>query len=146
MATPVRIQRLQARIKERASQVILHELKDPRLGFLTLTKVKLTRDLSFATIYYSILGNDAERSRTQKALEHARGFIQREVAKVLHTRIVPTIQFSFDESVEGSIRISRLLDELQSERAENEPEGDDSKAEEEDSDEEDEEEHDEDDD
>ncbi len=123
MATPLRIQRLQARIRERASAVIIHELNDPRMGFVTITKVKLTRDLSFATLFYSVLGDEKERNRCAAALEHARGFVQREVGKVLTTRITPVINFEYDQSVEGSIRVSRLLDEIKKDLPEEEEEG-----------------------
>ncbi|MBN2490040.1 MAG: 30S ribosome-binding factor RbfA [Planctomycetes bacterium] len=106
-----RIERLKKVILRRASDVILYELHDPRLGFVTLSKVELTQDIRHATIYYSVIGADAERSRTGHALEDARGYIQKQIAAVLKTRVTPQIRFRFDESIEGVLRISRTIDE-----------------------------------
>ena len=109
--TTRRIERLRKVILRRASDVILYELHDPRLGFVTLSKVDLTDDLRYAVIYYSVIGDDADRSKTGHALETARGFIQKEIARILHTRVTPHIRFQYDASVEGVLRISRIIDQ-----------------------------------
>jgi len=106
-----RIERLKKVILRKASDVILYELHDPRLGFVTLSKVDLTDDLRYATIYYSVIGADADRSKTGHALEAARGYIQKEIARALQTRVTPHIRFKYDESIEGALRISRKIDE-----------------------------------
>jgi ribosome-binding factor A len=108
----VKIEKLAQRIKERTGEVLLREMNDPRFGFVTVTKVKLARDLRHCTVFYSVLGNDAEKSKIASALDHARGFIQRKVAEVLHTRTTPILEFRYDQSVEGSVRVSRLIDEV----------------------------------
>ena len=95
-----RIERLRKVILRKASDVILYELHDPRLGFVTLSKVDLTDDLRYATIYYSVIGADADRSKTSHALEAARGYIQKEIARALQTRVTPHIRFKYDESIE----------------------------------------------
>jgi ribosome-binding factor A len=82
--------------------------------------VKLSGDLKYAVIYYSVLGTEGDRSKTEHALEHAKGHVQSEIASVMHTRVTPIIRFEYDESVAGSIRVSQLLDELREERGEQE--------------------------
>ena len=106
-----KIERLRKVILRKASEVILYELHDPRLGFVTLSKVDLADDLRHAVIYYSVMGEDADRSKTSHALEAARGYIQKAIASALHTRVTPHIRFKFDESIEGAMRISRMIDE-----------------------------------
>jgi len=105
-------------IRQRAAHVILHELADPRVGIVTITRVKLAPDLSVCTIFWSVIGGTSDRSRTSHALEHARGFVQRRVAEGLRTRVAPQISFEFDESVEGAIRMGGLLKQLRKERDE----------------------------
>jgi ribosome-binding factor A len=106
-----KIERLKKVILRKASDVILYELHDPRLGFVTLSKVDLTEDLRHATIYYSVMGEDADRTKTARALEDARGYIQKRIAGAMKTRVTPQIKFRFDESIEGVLRISRMIDE-----------------------------------
>ena len=109
--------RLTAVIKEKAAQIILFELKDPRLGFLTVTRVKLAPDLSTCRVFYSVIGTDGIKSRTRHALNDARGFIQRRIGQTLRTRLVPHLEFEYDESIEGAFRVSSILKELAAERA-----------------------------
>ena len=108
-------------IRQRAAHVILYELKDPRMGFVTITRVKLTRDLSMATIYWSVIGGNSERSKTSHALDHAKLFVQRRVAEGLRTRIAPQVSFEYDESVEGTIRMGGLLKQLRQDRGDAAP-------------------------
>jgi|SoiMethySBSTD1v2_1073268.scaffolds.fasta_scaffold642139_3 ribosome-binding factor A len=108
-------------IRQRAAHVILFELKDPRMGFVTITRVKLGSDLTTCTIFWSVIGGPSERSKTAHALDHARLFVQRRVAEGLRTRTAPQLTFEYDESVEGSIRMGETLKKLRSERGESEP-------------------------
>jgi ribosome-binding factor A len=108
-------------IRQRAAHVILHELKDPRMGFVTITRVKLSPDLSFCTIFWSVIGEAAQRSKTAHALDHARVYVKRRVAEGLHTRVAPEVSFAYDESVEGAIKMGGLLKQLRSERGEPPP-------------------------
>ena len=103
--------RVQELIKEVASNVILFQLKDPRLGFITITRVDLSPDLRQAKIYYSVLGTDADAKLTAHAMRHARGHVQREVAKHLHIRFAPEISFEFDESPRKSIELAHIIDQ-----------------------------------
>ena len=103
-------------IRQRAAHVILHELADPRLGLVTITRVKLSPDLGACIIFWSVLGEGSERSKTEHALEHARYFIQRRVAEGLRTRSAPQLSFEYDESVEGAIKMGGLLKQLREQR------------------------------
>ena len=122
MATSRRQDRLAERIKEEASQVILYELQDPRMGFVTVIKVKLSSDLVMARIFVSIMGTDAERNRTLAALRHAVGYIQTQISKRLGVRRCPSISFALDDTVQRGIRISGLIEQVKREREQGEPE------------------------
>lgn len=118
MVNDIRLRRLTEVVKQRASQVILMELKDPRLGFLTVTRVKLAKDLTMATIFWSIIGSKGDRSKTAHALEDARGYIQSAVAKVMGTRVTPRITLKYDPSMERAQKVHETLAALRRERAE----------------------------
>ena len=91
------------------SQVIQRELNDPRIGFLTVLRVEPTEDLKEANVYVSVLGSAADRSKAQRALDRARGFIQREVGRNLTTRNTPALRFVFDDSQDKISRIESLI-------------------------------------
>lgn len=116
-----RLRRLESQIKARVAEVLLREVADPRLGLVTITRVELDRELTVCKVWWSVLGDAATRRRNEHMLGHARGFIQREVARVLRTRTVPEVRFRFDESIEGAARMSKLLADLAAERGEPEP-------------------------
>ena len=103
-------------IRQRAAHVILHELKDPRMGFVTVTRAKLAPDNSACVIFWSVIGRPSDRSKTMHALDSARPFIQRRVAEGLHTRTAPQLSFEYDESVEGAIKMGEMLKKLRDER------------------------------
>lgn len=105
-----RLVRIAAAIKQCTSETILFKLKDPRRGFVTITKVDVTADLRHALIYVSIMGEEAEQRTTLRALSSAKGFIQGEIAKRLTTRFTPRITFKLDETPAKSIEISKLID------------------------------------
>ena len=107
----IRHDRVQEQIKEVASKIILFELKDPRIGFLTITKVDLSPDMRFATIFYSVLGSDVDTRLTAHAIAHARGHVQRQIAKQVRLRFAPIISFEFDETPKKSIELAHLIDE-----------------------------------
>jgi ribosome-binding factor A len=88
------------------------ELKDPGIGFVTVTGVRTTRDLSQATVWISVLGTARHRDRTLAALERARGVLQSRVAQELHLRRTPLLAFAYDQAVERGVRMSKLIDEL----------------------------------
>ena len=103
-------------IKEEVSQIILRELKDPRIGFITITHVDLTHDLKIAHIFYSIMGDTKGIENSQKGLEAAKGYIRRLLGDRLKLRFVPEIQFRKDDSIEKSLHIGEVLKKLKEER------------------------------
>lgn len=112
-----RIERLTERIKQVLSEVIAHELKDPRVGFVTITRVKLAPDLTKATVFLSVMGSESEQRTSLRALEHAHGHIQTEVASRIRMRRHPEIVFRVDEGYQKSVRVSRILAEIRAESA-----------------------------
>ena len=93
MANPRTIARVEAQIQRRAAHCLQAELADPRAGFVTITKVEASQDLSSASIHYSVLGSEADRSRVEHMLEEAGGFIQRRVASSLRLRNAPRLHW-----------------------------------------------------
>ena len=123
MVQPRRIARLEKLIKAKIARVLLRDMRDPRLGFITISRVVLDRELFRCKVYWSIIGDEKVRRLNEMALEHGRKFIQHEVAEVLSTRRVPRLEFLFDPSIAGSIRIQGIIDELNREREERERTG-----------------------
>lgn len=111
MANPRTIARLSARIQERAAYCLQHEIRDPRASFVTITRVEVSNDLSLAKVHYSVLGDDSDRSKVAHMLEHATGFVQRQVARVLHMRRVPALRFVYDDSIETAAAMDHLIRE-----------------------------------
>ena len=118
MVNDIRLQRLSEVVRQRASRVILYELKDPRLGFVTVTKVKLARDLTQCTVYWSIMGTAGEKSKTAHALDDALGYVQSAVAKEMGTRKTPRLYFKYDPSMENAQKVYDILAKLKKERGE----------------------------
>ncbi|MBI3599296.1 MAG: 30S ribosome-binding factor RbfA [Nitrospinae bacterium] len=102
-------------ILEEISRMIMRELKDPRIGFTTLTRIELSDDIRNAKVFVSVMGGETEKKNTMKALESASGFIKRELWKNLRLKNIPDIIFKLDTSMEHSEKISRILDELKRE-------------------------------
>jgi ribosome-binding factor A len=109
--TSDRMRRVDEAMREVLSSAIQSDLKDPRIGFVTVTAVDTAPDLRRARVFVSVLGSGAERRRSLQALESAHGFLQRRVAGELHLKHTPTLEFSYDDSVERGMRIAALLDE-----------------------------------
>jgi ribosome-binding factor A len=87
-------------------------VKDPRVGFVTITHVKLSPDLQFARVYYTVMGDATARRQSARALERATPFVRRQIGARIRLRRVPELRFVFDESVEREERIERLLEEI----------------------------------
>ena len=90
----------------------LPSLKDPRIGFVTVTGVRTTKDLSLATVYVSVLGSEAEQARTLDGLRSAHGVLQAQVARELGTRRTPVLTFEYDPAIERGVRLTKIIDEL----------------------------------
>jgi ribosome-binding factor A len=104
--------RVADQIRAEVAGLLAREVQDPGLGFVTVTRVRVTPDLQIARIYYTSLGDDRARRATRHALDRATSFIRRQVGSRLRLRRVPEIQFAFDESVEQHERVERLLQEI----------------------------------
>lgn len=96
MADPARARRVADRIHKTVAQVLERRIKDPRLGFVTITDVRVTGDLQQATVFYTVYGTEGERRRSASALKSATGLIRSEVGKALGIRLTPTISFQLD--------------------------------------------------
>ncbi|XXF76389.1 30S ribosome-binding factor RbfA [Myxococcaceae bacterium GXIMD 01537] len=113
MTTHARPERVGQEIQAALGQILTRgELRDPRIGFITITGVKVSPDLRVARVYYSMLGDEKERSETQKGLDAAKGWLRREVTAAVQLRVSPEIFFSFDASVGEGDKIDRLLREV----------------------------------
>ncbi|EIA19870.1 30S ribosome-binding factor RbfA [Listeria fleischmannii] len=108
----LRSNRVAEQMKKELGDILNRKLKDPRLGFITITDVEVTGDLQQATIFISILGNEKEREDTLLALEKAHGFIRSEIGNRMRLRKVPELLFEMDSSLEYGNRIDELLRDL----------------------------------
>jgi ribosome-binding factor A len=99
-------------IKEEISRMLLREIKDPRIGFVTVTRVTVSKDLRFVKVYFSVLGDQSVREDSLTGLNSAKGFVRRELGRRLRLRYVPDIVFSFDPSLEYMNRVSELIHQI----------------------------------
>lgn len=107
-----KVERLRQILLKELSQIIQHELKDTKRGFVTLTDVKLTSDLSLATVYVNFLGSDNREEAGMETLQKSKGFIRSELAKRLTIRKVPELRFEIDKSLEHGNRIEQIIKEI----------------------------------
>lgn len=112
MTTYKRSRRVSGLIMAEISDLLRREIKDPRIGFATITKVEVSDDLRHARVGVSVLGDDSQKSETIKGLTSASGFIRGELGRRLRLRYVPEIVFTIDKSLEYSARISKVIDDL----------------------------------
>ena len=117
MATE-RLHRVEEAIKEEVAQILQRELKDPRIGFVTVTQVKVTADLQHATVYFSLMEGQGSLAETEAGLKSSTGFIRRLLGQRLKIRVTPEVHFRSDSSIAESIRISKLLDSLNEKKKE----------------------------
>lgn len=106
-------------IRKEVSEMLVKTVKDPRIGLITLTRVKVTEDCRSARIYFSVPGSGEEKERSLQGLRSATGYIRRELARRINLRYTPEITFEFDPSIEYAIHIGEVLQTLQKEREEN---------------------------
>ena len=112
-----RLDRVNQLVKEEISLVLQRELKDPRLGFVTVTEVETSKDLRLAKVFVSVLGDDAQWAASLAALTHARGFIRHWLRDHLELRVTPELDFRPDRSMAHAARIQELLKRLSVEGA-----------------------------
>lgn len=106
-----RSRRIAEQIQRELSEIIRLELKDPRVGMITLTDVEVSQDHAHARVFFTLLGDAAKIKDTGEALQHAAGFIRSELAHRIKLRTVPQLQFKYDVSVERGMRLTRLIDD-----------------------------------
>jgi len=100
-------------IQKILSDILMNKLKDPRIPILTsVTEVKMSSDLSHATCFISVYGNDEAKAEAMKAINHASGFIRREVAQNMRLRVAPELHFKLDKSLEDAAKIEKRIDEV----------------------------------
>ena len=119
MAKQLRIEKLQELIKQEMSKMLLTDLKDPRIGFVTVTDVEMTGDLREAKIYVSIMGGADEVKNSLEGLNSALGFIRREIGQRIRLRFTPEISFALDTSLDYGDHIQKLLLQVEGDRDKN---------------------------
>jgi ribosome-binding factor A len=107
-----RMRRVNEAVREVLSSQLAAGLKDPRIGFVTVTGVDTSPDLRFARVYVSVLGDEDERRSTLDALTSSRGFLQGRIGDELRMKRTPALSFHYDETVERADRMTRLIDEI----------------------------------
>ncbi len=106
-----RMRKVNELLREVLSEALL-DLKDPRIGFVTVTAVRTSPDLRQATVYVSVLGSERKRQRSLEGLEAAHGVLQARIANEVRLKRTPTLTFEYDPTVEDGVRMSKLIDEL----------------------------------
>ena len=105
-----RSRRIAEQVQRELSDIIRLELKDPRVGMITIVDVEVSPDQSYARVFFTSLGDQAGIADTAEGLQHAAGFLRSQLAHRMKLRIVPQLQFRYDESIERGMRISQLID------------------------------------
>jgi ribosome-binding factor A len=113
-----RTERLGEEIREEVALMLTRELKDPRIGFVTVTRVDLGPDLRQARVFVGVLGTEKQRQTSLTGLKQAAGFMRRALGQRLRLRYTPELLFQYDEGLEASDRVARLLSEIQQPAAE----------------------------
>ena len=116
MSPTRRSARLAEEIREEVASIVA-ALKDPRVGFVTVTRVGLTADLRTARVHVGVLGGTGERDKSLSGLRQAAGFIRRELGRRIRVRHVPELRFEYDEGIAATERVARLLEETRTEPA-----------------------------
>jgi ribosome-binding factor A len=106
-----RTERLANQIREELAEMI-PGLKDPRIGFVTVTRVALAEDLRYARINFGVLGDQAQREKTSAGLRQAAGFLRRELGRRMRVRHTPELMFEYDTGLDATDRVAKLLDEI----------------------------------
>ena len=107
-----RMARVTQQFTQEIALIIQRELQDPRVGFVTITRVELSKDLRYAKVFFSYLGNEADRARSHDALERSARYIHGLLKKRFRLKIIPMLRFHYDASIEGAITFSDTLERL----------------------------------
>jgi ribosome-binding factor A len=109
---PSRSVRLGQQLQREIALILQREFKDPRVGFVTITRVELSKDLRHAKVFFSCLGDAHQVARSQEGLDHATAFIRHLIKQRFRLKVIPEIVFRFDETIAGSIKLSETLEQL----------------------------------
>ena len=120
MRMSARSERVQEALRQEISRIVQGEIKDPRLGFITITKVELTPDLRHAKVFFSVFGEDKDKRLALKGLNSAKGYIKGLVSDRVKLRCTPDIDFKIDESLEHTKKIFDILDKIKKEKVDEE--------------------------
>lgn len=112
MVSKLRLQRINDRIREELSEMLLQEVSDPRLEGISITDVKVDRELAYADVFVSALEGGERWSQIHEGLEHAQGFLRRELSRRVELRVFPRLRFRWDPTFERAERIERLIASL----------------------------------
>jgi ribosome-binding factor A len=110
-------------IQKEISEMLLRGLKDPRIGFVTITKVTVSEDCRTAKIYFSVVGSPEEREISTEGLNSAKGYVRKELGRRIRMKYTPEITFQFDPSIEYAIHIGEVIEQVRKEREEKKDEG-----------------------
>ncbi len=99
-------------IQREVSQMLVKSIKDPRIGFVTITKVTVSEDFRLAKVYFSVAGTLEERERSMKGLDSAKGYVRKELGRRIRLRYTPQIMFQFDPSIEYAIQMEELIQSI----------------------------------
>lgn len=106
-----RSRRVGEQLKRELAGIIHDDLKDPRLGMVTVSAVRVSRDLGYAKVYITVLGEQSKKKESMEILHHAAGFLRRSLAQCLKLRAVPALQFVYDESLEKGMHLTNLIEQ-----------------------------------
>ena len=124
MSQGSRADRVADQIRSELALLLGREVRDPGVGFITLTRVQLSPDLQAARVFYTVLGEEPARTACARALERVTPFLRREIGRRLRLRRAPSLRFVYDESIAGQDRIERLLNEIRAGASERSPSDD----------------------
>lgn len=114
-----RVEKVNKALRHEISNIIQNELKDPRLGFITITQVEISQDLRYAKVSFSVLGDKSEIDKVEKGLSSAAGFIRKLIGERIRMRYTPELSFRLDNSAEYSVRIYEQLERIKNEPKKN---------------------------
>ena len=116
--------RLKDQIKKEVANILLHTIKNPKLGFITVTDVELSKDLKYAKVYYSAMGSKIQKMNSAHVLERTKGVVQSELGKKIRIRQIPIISYHIDKSLEYGEKIDSLLEQVRKKKDNDEQEND----------------------
>ena len=99
-------------IRETVAEIVLNEISDPKVGFVTVTRCRITRDLRVATVFFSIMGDEKQQKEALAHLQHAKGFIRKRLGEKVKFRYLPDLHFALDEILAQEMRISEIISDM----------------------------------